>query len=76
VLLLLKLVLSAVVAAIAIGISDTLAGYAVADLLTNVLIAPLSAIAAAVMYFEILRLREGAAAPAPAPAGPEVPTQL
>jgi hypothetical protein len=75
VLLLLKIVLSAVVAAIAVGISDSIAGYGVADLLTNVLIAPLSAIAAAVIYFEILRLREGAAAPAPAPAGPEVPTQ-
>ncbi|MBN1529182.1 MAG: hypothetical protein JW895_08980 [Thermoleophilaceae bacterium] len=77
VLLLVKLVLSTVVAGIAVAISDTIFGYGLADLITNVLIAPLSAIAAAVVYFEILRLRDGggAAAPAPAPAGPEVPAQ-
>ena len=73
VLLLVKLVLSTVVAALAVGITDSVVTYALADLVTNVLIAPLSAIAAAVMYFQLLRLHgeaadaaAGAAAPAPA----------
>ena len=75
VLLLLKIVLSAVVVAVFVAISDTFFGYGLADLITNMLIAPLSAIAAAVIYFQILKLREGAAPAAPAPAGPEVPAQ-
>jgi hypothetical protein len=57
VLLLMKLVLSTVVAAVAVGITDSVVTYGVADLVTNVLIAPLSAIAAAVMYFEIVSMR-------------------
>ena len=55
-------------------------GYAVANLLTSVLVGPLSALAAAVLYFELLRLHgeaadaSGAVAPAPAAAaGPEAP---
>ena len=56
ILLLLKLVLSAVVVAIAVAIADSVVGYAAADLVTNVLIAPLSALAAAVLYFELKRL--------------------
>ena len=84
VLLLLNLVLGAVAAALAVAIADSLVGYALADLVTNVLVAPLSALAAAVMYFELVRLHGEAvhgeapdAGPAPpaAPAGPEVPAQ-
>ena len=72
VLLLVKLVLSTVVAAVAVGITDSVVTYALADLVTNVLIAPLSAIAAAVMYFQLLRLHGEAR---DAAAGPEVPAQ-
>ena len=45
-----------VVAAILIAIADSVVGYVAADLITNVLIAPLSALAAAVIYFELRRL--------------------
>ena len=47
--------------------------YALADLVTNVLIAPLSAIAAAVMYFQLLRLHGEAADAAAGPAGARRP---
>ncbi len=88
VLLLLKLVLSAVVAAILIAIADSVVSYVAADLITNVLIAPLSALAAAILYFELRRLHGETALPAtaaytpadpppapeaPAPAAPEKP---
>jgi hypothetical protein len=43
--------------AIAIGVSDTVVGYAIALLISRVLIAPLGALAAAVLYFELRRLR-------------------
>jgi hypothetical protein len=38
--------------------------YVAADLITNVLIAPLSALAAAVIYFEVRRLHGETALPA------------
>ena len=69
VLLLMKLVLSTVVAAVAVGITDSAVTYGLADLVTNVLIAPLSAIAAAVMYFQIVSMR-GDAVVAGAPPQP------
>jgi hypothetical protein len=43
--------------AIAIGVSETVVGYAVALLISRVLIAPLGALAAAVLYFELRRLK-------------------
>jgi hypothetical protein len=52
----LRFVASVVLGAIAIGISDSVAGYAVAELLAYVLVAPLGALAAAVLYFELRRL--------------------
>ena len=87
VLLLLKLVLSAVVAAILIAIADSVVSYVAADLITNVLIAPLSALAAAVIYFQLRRLHgetdlpatpaytppATAGAPAPGPEAPSTP---
>ncbi len=80
VLLLLNIVLGGVVQAILVSLSDDVLGYAVANLLTSVLVGPLSALAAAVLYFELLRLHgeaadaSGAVAPAPAAAaGPEAP---
>ncbi len=75
ILLLLKLVLSAVVVAIAVAIADSVVGYAAADLVTNVLIAPLSALAAAVLYFELKRLHGEEPAPAsPASTPPPDPS--
>jgi hypothetical protein len=89
VLFLLQAVLGAVIQAIADSVSDSFVGFAVADLLLRVLIAPLSAVAAAVLYFELKALRgepvmgtggdqippggEPGAVPAP-PAAPEAPT--
>ena len=74
--------------AIGQSISDSFAGYALADLIGRVLIVPLSAIAATVMYVELRRLKGEAlpedvggdlAPPAPPaeppapPAAPEAP---
>jgi hypothetical protein len=63
---------SAIVQAIFVGIADSFVGYFLADLIVRVLVAPLSAIAAAVMYFE-LKARHGEPVPgmeaAAAPAG-------
>ncbi|HEU0025030.1 MAG TPA: hypothetical protein VFQ12_10380 [Thermoleophilaceae bacterium] len=72
VLLLIKIVLSAVVAVLLVAIADSIFGYALADLITNVLIAPLSALAAAVIYFALVRLH-GEAAPVPEIPGPPAP---
>jgi len=58
VLFLLQIVLGGLVQAIVGGASDdSFAGYAIADLIVHVLITPLSAIAATVMYVELRRLR-------------------
>jgi hypothetical protein len=75
VLFLLAAVLTGVTQAIFVAISDSIIGYGLASLITNVLVAPLSALAASVMYFELKRLRgEGAeAAPPAAPAAPATP---
>jgi hypothetical protein len=80
VLFLLAAVLTGVTQAIFIAISDSIVGYGLASLVTNILVAPLSALAASVMYFELKRLKgevagEGAgeAPPATAPAAPAAP---
>jgi hypothetical protein len=80
VLFLLQLVLGGIVNAIFGGISDSLFSYAVSESIVRVLIAPLGAIAAAVMYFELKRLKgdavPGPAAPAAAaPPPPHAPEQ-
>jgi hypothetical protein len=78
VLLLLNVVLGGVVQALLTAVSDDVLGYSVANLVTSVLIGPLSALAAAVLYFQLLRLHGEAADAAPgpdAPPGPEVPAQ-
>jgi hypothetical protein len=62
VLFLLQVIVSQVVQAIADGISDSFASYAVADLIVRLLVAPLSALAAAVLYFELRGRKEGAGA--------------
>jgi hypothetical protein len=52
------------------GSSDSLVAYAIADLVTNVALAPVAALAAAVMYFELRRMKGEPAVPAGAqPAG-------
>jgi hypothetical protein len=83
VLFILQFIVAAVIQSIADSVSDSFAGYAVADLLLRLLIAPLSALAAAVIYFELKAMRgepvlgvEGGAqiapagAPGPPPASP------
>ncbi|MEA2455638.1 MAG: hypothetical protein QOI45_1900, partial [Thermoleophilaceae bacterium] len=78
---------SGILNAIGGSVSDSFAGYAVADLIARVLIVPLSAIAATVMYVELRRIKgeplaadtagtppaPPAAAAPPPPAGPEAP---
>jgi hypothetical protein len=83
VLFLLQAIVTGIVNAIVGGASDdSFVGYAIADLIVRVFLAPLSAIAATVMYIELRRVKgeplaedtTGAPAPAPAaPAGPEAP---
>ena len=78
VLFVLQFVVTAVIQALASSIADSVVGYSVADLLVRLLVAPLSAIAAAVLFFELKALRgepvlaTGAEA-APAAAAPSVP---
>jgi hypothetical protein len=86
VLFLLQFIVSAVIQAIANGISDSFAAYALSDLIVRLLVAPLSALAAAVLYFELRGRKEGAGtdaltAPAattgtgaPPPSAPEAPS--
>jgi hypothetical protein len=81
---LLQVVIGGILSAIADGISDTWVGFAIADLIVRVLIVPLSAIAATVMYVELRRVKGEALAEdttgevpeppyPPTPAGPEAP---
>ena len=81
VLFLLQFIVAAVIQAIANSAADSFVGYAIADLLPRLLVAPLSAIAAAVLYFALTAERGeaaavtpgAAAAPGVAGAGPEAP---
>jgi hypothetical protein len=73
-----RLVLSVIIGALL----DSFLGFALADVLVNLLTVPLSALAASNIYFELKRLRGepipgagGELAAAPAGAGPEAPTQ-
>jgi hypothetical protein len=88
VIFLLTLIVGAVIQALANSVSDSVGGYAVADLITRLLVAPFSALAAAVMFFELKALRgepvlgtgpsgevtpSGGPAPTPAEAPPPPP---
>jgi hypothetical protein len=83
VLFLLQLVVTGAIQAIANSAADTVVGYSVADLIVRLLVAPLSALAAAVIFFELKALRgepvlgtgpdQIAAEPAQAPATPPRP---
>jgi hypothetical protein len=58
VIFLLKFIVGAVIQALANSVSDSFTSYAVSDLILQLLIAPLSALAAAVLFFE-LKARRG-----------------
>ena len=58
----LQAVVSGILRSLLDGIAGSYAGYALGDLLANALIGPLSAIAVAVIYFELVRARVGDAA--------------
>jgi hypothetical protein len=83
VLFLLNLIISAILSGIADAATDSFVGYALADLIVNVLVLPLSAIAATVLYVELRRLKGEALVEdttgepdppyPPSPAGPETP---
>lgn len=80
VLFLLQIIVGLVLTAIADAATDSFVGYAIANLLLSVLVLPLSAIAATVVYVELRRIKgeplaedttAGApAAPSPAPEAP------
>ena len=53
VLFLLQFIVTAVIQALANSVSDSFAGYAIADLIVRLLIAPLTALAASVLFFEL-----------------------
>jgi hypothetical protein len=55
---LLQFVSSLVLQAIANGVSDSVTAYAVSELIVRLLVAPLSALAAAVLYFELTARRQ------------------
>jgi hypothetical protein len=56
VLFLLQFIVGAVIQAVANSVAASFVGYALADLLVRLLVAPLSALAAAVLYFELKAL--------------------
>ena len=58
----LQAVVSGILRSLLDGVAGSYAGYALGDLLANALVGPLSAIAVAVIYFELVRAREGDAA--------------
>ncbi len=66
VLFLLQFIVGAVIQAIANDVADSFVGYALADLIVRLLVAPLSALAAAVMYFELKSLHSEPVAATPA----------
>jgi hypothetical protein len=57
VLFLLQFLVTAVIQALANSVADSVVGYSLADLLVRLLVAPLSALAAAVLFFELRALR-------------------
>jgi hypothetical protein len=80
ILLLITVIVGAVLQALFISIADSFVGYFLGSLIVRVLVSPLSAIAAAVLYFELKRIHgesvesfsgaAGAAVPGAAPTQP------
>jgi hypothetical protein len=87
VLFLVQFIVSAVIQAVANSVSDSFASYAIGDLIVRLLVAPLTALAAAVLFFELKARRgepvlatgeggvvaEPGGGPAPTPAEPAAP---
>ena len=87
VLFLLQFIVSAVIQALANSVSDSFGAYAIADLVVRLLVAPLSALAAAVLFFELkaihgepvlgtdahAQVTQSVEPPAPTPAEPPAP---
>ena len=77
VLFLLQFIVSAVIQALANSVSDSFGAYALADLLVRLLVAPLTALAAAVLFFELKAIRGepvlGTGGGGQVAAGPEAP---
>jgi hypothetical protein len=89
VLFIVQFIVSAVLQAIANSVSDSFVSFTIGDLIVRLLVAPLSALAAAVLFFELKALRgepvldtsrggplppaEPAGGPAPTPAEPAAP---
>ena len=57
VLFLVQFIITAVLNAIANSVSDSFVGYTISDLIVRVLVAPFTALAAAVLFFELKALR-------------------
>jgi hypothetical protein len=83
VLFLFQFIVSSVIQALANSVSDSFGAYAIADLIVRLLVAPLSALAAAVLFFELKARRGepvlatgdgGEIAPSGEPAGGPAPT--
>jgi hypothetical protein len=82
VLFIVQFVVTAVIQALATSVADSVVGFSVADLIVRLLVAPLSALAAAVLFFELKAMRGEpvldtggeAAAPAGTPAAPPPPS--
>jgi hypothetical protein len=82
VLFLVQFIITAVLNAIANSVSDSFVGYTISDLIVRVLVAPFTALAAAVLFFELKGLRGepvlgtggGQIAPTGEPAGGPAPT--
>lgn len=83
VLFLVQFIITAVLNAIANSVSDSFVGYTISDLIVRVLVAPFTALAAAVLFFELKALRGepvlgtgagGQVTPAEQPAGGPAPT--
>jgi len=89
VLFLVQFIITAVLNAIANSVSDSFVGYTISDLIVRVLVAPFTALAAAVLFFELKALKgepvlgtgggqiagteQPARGPAPTPAEPAAP---
>jgi hypothetical protein len=57
ILFLLQFLVTGVIQALANSVADSVVGYSVADLIVRLLVAPLSALAAAVLFFELKNIR-------------------
>ena len=73
ILFVIQLVVTLILTTLIVGISHSVIGAAAAQLIAYVLIAPLSALAAATMYFELRRIKEAAPAPGAVGAAPAAP---